>query len=793
MKNLILAVIVIFSTGVIYGQDFTISGNLKDGATGEDLIGARVLVKEKPGVGAITNVYGFYSLTLPKGEYTLIYQSISFATFEFKINLTEDISKNLELQPDNTILQQVEVTGEKADENLTSGEMGVDKIKVKDLDAVPVLFGEKDILKTMQLLPGVKSAGEGNSGFYVRGGGADQNLVLLDGAPVYNASHLLGFFSVFNSDALKDVKLYKGGAPAKFGGRLSSVMDISMKEGNSKQLGVSGGIGLISSRLTIEGPIVKDKGSFIVSGRRTYADLFLPLIAKGSKDQAQADALSESILYFYDLNVKANYRLGEKDRIFISGYFGRDKFGFSDQFGFDWGNTTGTLRWNHLYSNKLFSNTSLIFSNYNYKLKFGGGDQTFNIGSEIQDINVKQDFDYYLNSNNTLSFGGNIVHHTFRPGEIETGEGIGFTLNDIAERYSLESALYISNEQKIKKRITLIYGLRYSNFTQIGPGDIYSYDADGNVTDTTVFDDFESVASYNGLAPRLSMSYLLNEKSSVKGSFARTYQYLHLLSNSTSSSPTDVWVPSSNNVKPQIADQVSVGYFRNFNKNMFEFSTEVYYKTMQNTIDYRDGASVTLNPTVEGELLYGIGRAYGTEILIKKKQGKFTGWVSYTLSRTEKQIEGINQGSWFPARQDRTHDISVVAIYNFTDRVTASGSWVYYTGNAVTFPGAKYEVNGQVYNYYTERNGYRMPNYHRLDLGVTLKSKAFKIITDIETGEEKEVPRRFESSWNFSVYNAYARENAYSITFRENDNGQTEAVQLALFKMIPSISYNFNF
>ncbi len=786
--KLLLSVLIVILSPFAYAQKYTISGSLTDATNGEDLIGARILVKEKPGIGAITNVYGFYSLTLDKGNYTLIYQSIGYKPLEIKIELTDNVVKNLELSPKLKVLNTVEVTGEKLDENVTSAQMGVDKIKVKDVDAVPVLFGEKDIMKTMQLLPGVKSAGEGNAGFYVRGGGADQNLILLDGAPVYNASHLLGFFSVFNSDALKDVKLYKGGAPAEFGGRLSSVMDIKMKEGNSKKLSVSGGLGLISSRLTIEAPIVKNKGSFIVSGRRTYVDMFLPLMKNKN------EGLSKSTLYFYDFNAKANYRLGDKDRIFISGYFGRDVFSMADQFRFDWGNSTATARWNHIYSKKLFSNTSFIFSNYNYKITFGEVGSEIQIGSQIQDFNVKQDFIYYLNNKNTLSFGGNIIHHTFKPGEIDTGEDIPFILNDISKRYSVESALYLSNEQKIKNRLTLVYGLRYSNFTQIGPGDIYTYDNTGNVIDTTYYSKNEKVAGFNGLSPRLAINFLLDENSSVKAGFSRTYQFLHLLSNSTASTPTDIWIPSSNNVKPEIANQYSIGYFRNFKDNLIEFSTEFYYKSMFNSIDYKDGAEVTLNPTVEGELLFGIGRAYGVEFLVKKRRGKLTGWVSYTLSKTEKQFDEINKGNWFPAKQDRTHDVSIVAIYKLNDRLTFSGTWVYYTGNAVTFPTAKYMIEGQVVDYYTERNGYRMPDYHRLDLGITLNNKKYKTSTNPETGKDIQVKKKFESSWNFSVYNAYSRENAYSITFKENkETGKTEAVQLSLFKIIPSISYNFKF
>lgn len=787
--KLFLAFSFLLLNGLAFSQEkFTLSGSLKDASSGEDLIGARISIDELPGTGAITNEYGFFSLTLPAGNYTVSYKSLGFVPGSFKVDLSDNVTKRIELEPEGKVLNAIDVTAEKLDANVTSTEMGVDKLSMSDIENIPVLFGEKDPLKTIQLLPGVKSAGEGNAGFYVRGGGADQNLILLDGAPVYNASHLLGFFSVFNSDALKDIKLYKGTSPAEFGGRLSSVLDIKMKEGNQKKFSASGGIGLISSKLTLEAPIVKDKGSFIVSGRRTYADLFLGL--------SKREGAKESVLYFYDLNAKANYRIGKKDRIFLSGYFGRDKFGFSDQFGFDWGNITGTARWNHIYGEKqkLFGNTSFIFSNYNYKIKFGGGDETFEIGSQIQDFNLKEDFTWYVNSNHTLSFGLNAIHHTFKPGEIETGEGIAFVLNDIEQRYSLENAAYIADEHKIGKRITLDYGVRLSSFTQIGPGNIYAYNEAGDVIDTTVYKKWDNVQTYYGLSPRFASSFRLDENSSLKAGYGRTFQYLHLISNSTSASPTDVWLPSSANVKPEIADQYSLGYFRNFLDDQLEMSVEVYYKDMQNTIDYRDGAEVTLNPTVEGELLYGIGRAYGAEFLLKKRRGKFTGWVSYTLSRTERKFTQINNNNWYPARQDRTHDVSIVGVYNVNKQLTFSASWVYYTGNAVTFPSGKYEIDGQVINYYTERNGYRMPDYHRLDLGCTFNHKDYREVKDLETGEMKQVAKKWLSSWNFSVYNAYARENAYSISFRQNETtGETEAVQLSLFRIIPSVSYNFKF
>jgi len=779
-----LITLLTISTNIFSQEKFTLSGNIKDASNGEDLIGVTIFVKELPGVGTVTNVYGFYSLTLPKGSYTIQYSYVGYKTVEFKADLTKNIKNNIQISSGSTDLNVVEISAEREDENVRSNEMSVAKINMKEIENIPVLFGERDILKTIQLLPGVKSGGEGNAGFFVRGGSSDQNLILLDEAPVYNASHLLGFFSVFNSDAIKDLKLYKGGMPAEYGGRLSSVMDIKMKEGNAKRFAATGGIGLIASKLTIEAPIVKDKGSFIISGRRTYADVFLKL----SSDPDQKN----TTLYFYDLNLKANYQFNEKNRLFVSGYFGRDNFGFADRFSFNWGNSTATIRWNHLYNDKLFSNTSFIYSNYNYKIDIKAAG--FSINSQIQDFTLKQDVDFFWNKNNKLKFGGSAIHHTFDPGEISSnGQSIGNT--KIENRYSVESALYISNEQKFNESWSATYGIRYSNFTQIGPGEIYTYNDKGNVTDTTKYTENNAVASYNGLEPRLAINYILNENSSIKTSYNRMYQYLHLLSNSSGNNPTDTWLPSSNNIKPEIADQVALGYFKNLKNNAYEFSIETYYKAMQNTIDYRTGAEISLNPTVEGELLYGKGRAYGLELFLKRKKGLLTGWISYTLARTEVQFEKINNGVWYPAKQDRTHDLSVVAMYDLSERVKLSSTFVFYTGNAVTFPTGKYVVDGQTINLYSSRNGSRMPNYHRLDIGVTLEGKNYRLITNPETGLKEKKDRRFKSSWNFSVYNVYARENAYSFSFREKEDnpGQTEVVQLSLFKMIPSISYNFNF
>ncbi|OFZ10869.1 MAG: collagen-binding protein [Bacteroidetes bacterium RIFCSPHIGHO2_02_FULL_44_7] len=772
MPKIILFVLLSLLAFQSNAQRFTISGSIKDAANGEDLFGAAVVVKELTNVGTTTNAYGFYSLTLDQGEYTLIFRSTGFDNFELKISLNADITQNVELKVPTDVQQlgEVQVNAVKENDNITSTEMNVTRFDPKSIETIPVLFGEKDIMKTLQLTPGVKGAGEGNAGFFVRGGGADQNLILLDEAPVYNASHLLGFFSVFNSDAIKDVSLYKSGIPAEYGGRASSVMDVKMRDGNNKGFGASGGLGLISSRLTIEGPIVKNKGSFIVSGRRSYADLFLGL----AKNQ---DVPKDTKLFFYDLNAKANYRITEKDRIFLSGYFGRDRFQLGDVFGFSWGNATGTLRWNHIINQKLFSNTTVVYSNFNYEFTIGAGDDGFGIRSSIQDWNVKQDFDYFLNKNNTLKFGINAIHHTFKPGAL-TGSNESFNEIVLTPRYAVELGAYIQNEMKIGSRINIMYGLRYSGFDLIGKGNAYEFDAKGNQLSSTSYDSWETIKYHQGIEPRLSASFIISENNSIKLGYNRNFQYLHQLSNSTTSSPTDVWVPSSNNVKPQIGDQIALGYYQNLNKNMYRISTEIYYKHLSNQIDYRNGANLVLNDQVEGELVYGKGKAYGFELQVEKKKGKFTGWISYTLSRSLRQFDDIDNGDWFSARQDRIHDFAIVLMYRVTKSIAISANWIYYTGNAVTFPSGKYEVNGQIIPYYTERNGYRMPDYHRLDLGFTWYMKDRK---------------HFEHNLNVSVYNAYARENAYTITFQDNpDNpGETQAVQTSLFKIVPSVTYNF--
>jgi len=751
-------------------QKYTISGNITDASNGEALSGVIVSIKNHNYV-AISNSYGFYSISVPEGDYSVTVTQMGFTKQEQSVKLHENQLIDFNLQSKNFELEAVEVSGNKGNNNITSIEMGNVKISPKQIANIPVLFGEHDLIKTMQLLPGIKQAGEGNTGFYVRGGGIDQNLILLDEAPVYNASHLLGFFSVFNSEAIRDANLFKGSIPAEYGGRASSVLDIRMKEGNTKEYQTNGNIGLIASNLSFEGPIKEDVSSFIISGRRTYADLFLQFAP--DKDIRNAK------LYFYDLNLKTNFKLNTTTRLFISGYLGRDKFRIPDQFGFDWGSKTATIRLNHSFSKKLFSNSSFIFSNYSYHIDLSGDNEVI-MGSIIQDFNLKQDFSLYPNTKNSIKFGINLIAHKTVPGEIEAAPGSIYKSLEVRPRKALEYSAYVSNSQQITAHLQMYYGLRLALFTNIGPGNFYSFNSNGELTQETSYEHFKWVKTQGGPEPRLAINYQLNERSSVKASYNHIYQFIHLLSNSTSSTPTDVWVPSSNNVKPQIADQWSVGYFRNFKKNLFASSIELYYKNLQNQIDYKNGADLVFNSTVEAELVFGRGWAYGAEFLFRKNYGRLTGWLGYTWSKTMRQFDLINSGKPFPARQDRRHDLSIVTQYNLSKKLILSATWVYNTGNAVTFPNGKYVIDGRTVGYYTQRNGYRMPNYHRLDIGLTWM---------------KRQTSRFESSWNFSIYNVYARENAYFISFRQNkDNAdQTEAVQVSLFKFIPSVSYKFKF
>ena len=772
-KKLIAIIIFYFiSISFIYAQkNYTLNGIVKSAISGENLIGASVKISGPTTLATSTNAYGFYAVTLPKGNYKIEISYIGYSTVTKQIVITSNKTEDFNLEEFNN-LNEVVITSVRRNENLIKAQMGVEKLNIKDIQNVPVLFGEKDILKTLQLLPGIKSAGEGNSGFYVRGGATDQNLILLDEAPVYNASHLLGFFSTFNSDAIKDVTVYKGGMPAQYGGRLSSVLDIRMNDGNKKETTFEGGIGLISSRLKIEGPFVKDKSSFMISGRRTYADAFLAL----SPDTS----LRGNTLYFYDFNAKANYQLDEKNTLYLSGYFGRDKLGLSNTFGFNWGNATGTLRLNHLFSNRLFSNTSLIISKYDYQIENLLSGSEFKVSSSIKDFNLKQDFSFALANTHELKFGFEGIHHTISPGQISSPITSSVNELKIESRNGLELAAYISDSYNLSDQIKLVYGLRLSSFSVLGGSNYKTYNIYGEQLSSVFYKKGEFVKTYVNLEPRISASFQLDDTKSLKGSYARNVQNLHLMSNSTATSPTDLYIMNSLNTKPELADQFSLGYFNNLKDNNYEFSAEVYYKPMQNQIEYRNGTDLRGNQNVEADLVYGKGRAYGLELFFKKKYGKFNGWIGYTISKTERQFDLVNEGRWFKARQDKPHDISVVGIYKPGKRWIFSSTFIYSSGSAVTFPIGKYTLDGQTVFYYGDRNANRTPNFHRLDVSATLEGKSNK---------------KFKSSWNFGVYNLYNRKNPFSIDFKNNpDNiSQTQAIQRSLFGVIPSVTWNFKF
>jgi hypothetical protein len=756
----------LLSCSSVFAQNkFTISGTIKDARSGETLLGATVRIEEKASIGISSNEYGFYSLSLPKGSYTFKISFVGYTEVRKVVELDSSIIVNWNLDRKN-VNNEVVVRATKKGDNLRKPVMGTETLNMKEIAKLPVIFGEKDIVKTLQLLPGVKSSGEGSSGFSVRGGATDQNLIVLDEAPVYNASHLLGFFSTFNSDAIKDATIIKGNSPAQYGGRLASVLDVKMKEGNNKETNVSGGIGLISSRITVEGPIQKEKSSFIISGRRTYADLFL----KATED------FKDSKLFFYDLNAKANYTINKKNRIYASGYFGKDKLSLGTNFGIDWGNTTGTLRWNRIINSKLFSNTSLIYSNYDFNIKLKAGETDFKINTNIKDVNLKQDFSYFSNPKNSLRFGFNAIQHTITP---STTSGTINTSTAKEGREALENALYISNSTKPSDKLSIDYGVRLSAYSLLG-GTTYNIYKNNVKIDSVVAKDGAISKTYYNLEPRLTANYRINEVSSIKAGYARNTQHLHQLSNSTGSSPSDQWIGNSYNIKPEIADQVSMGYSRNFDNDNYEFNAETYYKAMQNQVDYKDAADVNNAPDVESELLFGKGRAYGVELMFKKKAGNLTGWVGYTLSKTERQIDGINFNKWYNAKQDRTHDLSIVGTYQLNTKWSLSGLFVYSTGNAVTFPTGKYSLNGITVYEYGNRNANRMPANHRLDISATYEPKK---------------KRKMQGTWNFGLYNVYGRENAYTITFEDNPNDptKTQALQTSLFRWVPSVTYNFKF
>ncbi len=767
--------------GVSAQSSFTINGYVKDSTSGESITGATISVA---GRSVSSNQYGFYSLTLDSGEYNLAVSYVSYLTQSLRVSLTKNLELNLFLIPKSAALSEVVVSSRRRDVNVRNAQMGQIELSIGQIKNIPALLGEVDILKAIQLLPGVRNAGEGNAGFYVRGGGPDQNLILLDDAVVYNTGHLFGFFSIFNSDAIKNTSLIKGGMPAQYGGRLSSVLDVQMKDGNSNKFVTEGGIGLIASRVSVQGPIKKDKASFIISARRTYIDaLAKPFVKETSNFYGSG-------YYFYDLNAKVNYRFSDKDRLYLSGYFGRDVFTFRNaklSFNADipWGNSTGTLRWNHVFNRKLFANTTLVYNDY--KFSFGAAQNTFEIklASGIRDGTAKMDFDWYPTGSHKIKFGGVATYHKFTP-NVTSGrqDSVVFRPSNTGIKRAVETGLYIQDDWDLSEKWKLNYGLRLSGFTQLGPYVGYTTDADQNKLDSTVYGGFQRVKMHGGLEPRATVRYAVNETTSIKASVTRNLQYIHLVSNAGTTLPTDLWVPSTINVQPQKSWQYAAGLFKNFANNQFETSIEAYYKTMQNQIEYREGYSPSLRDP-EDEFVFGKGWSYGTELFINKVRGRFTGWIGYTLSWTWRQFPQLNDGQKFPAKYDRRHDLSVVGTYEANKRWKFGAVFVYATGNATSLPQRFYIVNGVLTQEYSRVNEYRLASYHRLDLSATYTPQPKK-------------PRRLQSFWVFSIYNAYSRANPYFIYFSQegspyNGTLKVQAKQVSLFPILPSVTWNFRF
>ena len=786
MKKTVTFLLFFVITYTFSQEKFTLSGTISEADTGETLIGVNVIVPSLQ-TGTVTNQYGYYAITLPKGDYEIVYSSIGFAAQKFQISLSENVKKDLELATDTENLDEVVIETNVEKLNIRSSQMSANTLSTTTIKKIPVVLGEVDVIKAITLLPGVTSAGEGASGFNVRGGAADQNLILLDEATLYSSSHLFGFFSVFNPDAIKDLTLYKGGIPARYGGRISSVLDIYQKDGNKREYHASGGIGLVASRLLLEGPIKKDEASFLIGGRSSYAHLFLPLFD------------NDNIAYFYDLNTKLSYNLNDNNRLFLSGYFGRDVFEISDTFANSFGNTTLNLRWNHLFSDKLFSNLSLIYSDYYYglQLKF----VEFDFDSGIRNFNLKYDFTHYISNNVDLRYGINSIYYKFNPGNVTpTTEDSGINPFKLTDKYAWENAVYVDSEIEISDKISVQAGLRLSTFNRLGQDELFLYENDNPILynadfdiyqkakpiDTISFGRSETIKSFANLEPRFALSYLLNDDSSLKASYNRMAQYIHLISNTTSPTPFDIYAPSGKYIQPQLADQVALGYFRNFEN--YSLEVETFYKKVKNRLDYVDDADLIANNAVEQILLKSEARAYGLEMLFKKNSGKLQGWVAYTLSKSEQRTPGrtpietgINNGEWYNSAWDKTHDFSITAQYSLSEKWSFGTNFIFQTGIPTTYPEGQYEYNGLIVPVYEARNSSRLSPFHRLDLSATWTPKP-------------NTEKRWKGEWVFSIYNAYNRKNAASINFRENtDNGQNEAVRLSIFGIIPSVTYNFKF
>ncbi|EDM43930.1 outer membrane protein [unidentified eubacterium SCB49] len=787
MKHFFLFILFTVAAISVSAQEkFTISGTVIENETGETLIGVNVLVPSLQ-MGAVTNEYGFYSITLPKGTHEIYFSSIGFNTIVETINLTKNTSLNKSLSEDSQQLDEVVLSVDVEKINIRKPQMSANSLTANTIKKIPVALGEADVLKAITLLPGVTNTGEGASGFNVRGGAADQNLILLDEATLYNSSHLFGFFSVFNPDAIKDLTLYKGGIPARYGGRVSSVLDIYQKDGNKKQFKATGGLGLIASRLLIEGPIIKDKASFLIGGRSSYAHLFLPLFDIDSK------------ALFYDLNTKISYNLDQNNKLFLSGYFGRDVFNISDSFSNSFGNTTVNIRWNHLFSEKLFSNLSVIYSDYYYglELKF----LEFQFDSGVQNFNVKYDLRHYISNDVKLRYGLNSIYYKFNPGDVQpTSSTSGVNPYKLTDKFAFENAAYIEAEAELSDKLSIQGGVRLSTFNRLGQEELNLYLDDNPILFNETLNIYEkadpieslslsknkTMKSFANLEPRFAVAYQLDNKSSVKASYNRMTQYIHLISNTTSPTPFDIYAPSGKYIDPQLADQVAIGYFKNFED--YSLEVETYYKEIQNRIDYVDGSNLIANNAVEQIILNGEARSYGLEILFKKTTGKFQGWVAYTLSKSEQRTPGrtpeetgINNGEWYQSGWDKTHDLSITGQYELSEKWSFGANFIYQTGRPTTYPNGQYDYNGEVIPVYEDRNSSRLPAFHRMDLSATWTPKPKN-------------DKRWQGEWVFSLYNVYGRKNAASISFAENtDNGLNEATRLSIFGRIPAITYNFKF
>ncbi|MBU2946078.1 TonB-dependent receptor [Zobellia uliginosa] len=794
--KIVLSVFLLCFLNSFSQQRYTLSGTISEASSNETLIGVTIVFPELQ-TGVTTNEYGFYSISLPEGEYQLQVSYLGFQDILKTITLDADQKMNFSLEESAEQLQEVVVTEDVEKMDVRKPQMSVNSLSVGTIKKIPVILGEADVIKSILLLPGVTNAGEGASGFNVRGGAVDQNLILLDEAIIFNSSHLFGFFSVFNPDAIKDIKLYKGGIPARYGGRLSSVLDIFQKEGNSKKIKVNGGIGAVASRLLVEGPIKNDKAAFLVGGRASYAHLFLPLFDV------------DNTAYFYDLNTKLSYNINDNNSIFLSGYFGRDVFSVSDSFVNTYGNAVGNFRWNHLFSDKLFSNLSLIYSNYYYglKLDFVG----FDWNSGIENFNIKYDLKHYLNDKFQINYGINNIYYRFNPGKIQpSNEDSGIVEEQLTQKYANEFAAYIDVEHDITKNLSFNYGLRFSNFLRLGQDEINVYFNDNPVIFDPVLNVYQegipidtysvkksgSLSTFNNLEPRISMAYTLNDNSSIKASYTRLAQYLHLISNTSSPTPLDVWTPSGPFVKPQLLDQYAAGYFKNFKNGDFSIETELFYKDIQNRIDYIDGANLIANDAIEQVVLKGEARAYGLEFLLRKNEGRFQGWLAYTLSKSEQRTPGrnislpdgtsfaetgINSGEWYNTPYDKTHDVSIYASYDLNEKWNFNSNFVFQTGQPTNYPIGQFNFQGLTIPYYGQRNEERLPSYNRMDISATLTPK-------------KNKKRKWQTEWVFSIYNVYNRRNAASISFSRNeDTGTNEAVRTAIFGVVPAVTYNFKF